>query len=267
MIPLRDRIPTRRRPVVTMALILINVVIFVFSIAQPSRTLGRADGDGRVTVSGFDAITLEYGFKPCELQSECPHPGRGEALPLGATDADDAVEVRIPHVSALFTLLSAMFMHGGWLHLIGNMLFLWIFGNNVEDAMHRGLYLAYYLLCGLAASLTQFAIDTASDVPNIGASGAIAGVLGGYLLLYPRARVLTVVPLLVFFYVVEIPAVLVLATWFGLQLLDGSAALAAPGESFGVAYFAHIGGFVAGFALVRLVATRRLRRVPGAGYA
>ena len=108
------------------------------------------------------------------------------------------------------TLLSAMFMHGGWLHLIGNMLFLFVFGNNVEDAMSRSAFLLFYLLGGLAASITQFAIDTASEVPNIGASGAIAGVLGGYVLLHPRARVLTAIPLLVFIYLAELPAVLVL---------------------------------------------------------
>jgi membrane associated rhomboid family serine protease len=146
------------------------------------------------------------------------------------------------------------------------MLFLWIFGPRVEDAMPRLAYLLFYLACGLAASLTQWAIDTGSDVPNIGASGAIAGVLGGFLVLYPRGRVLTAVTLVpLFFYVVELSAVLVLLSWFALQVLSGSAALVSPDAPFGVAYFAHIGGFVAGMLLARPLATRwrrqrRLRR-------
>jgi membrane associated rhomboid family serine protease len=246
VIPLRDNQPTRRRPVVTFAIIAINVAVFLFSISQPDRSLPRYDGDGRVKVSGFDATTLEYGFVPCELAESCTRPDYGQV-----EEGSQVVDVRVPDVPVYLTLLTAMFMHGGWLHLVGNMLFLWIFGNNVEDAMGRLRFIVFYLLSGFAASLTQFAIDTSSDVPNIGASGAIAGVLGGYLLLYPRAKVLTVVPLLIFFYVVEIPAVLVLLTWFALQLLDGSAALANPDASFGVAYFAHIGGFVAGFVLVK----------------
>jgi membrane associated rhomboid family serine protease len=143
------------------------------------------------------------------------------------------------------------------------MLFLYVFGNNVEDAMSRGAFILFYLLGGLAASFTQYAIDTASEVPNIGASGAIAGVLGGYVLLHPRAKVLTAIPLLVFIYMAELPAVLVLLTWFGLQVLDGSAGLVNPDASLGVAYFAHIGGFLAGLVLVRLFAwptrTRRQR--------
>jgi membrane associated rhomboid family serine protease len=162
----------------------------------------------------------------------------------------DVETVRVPDVPVLLTLLTSMFMHGGLLHLGGNMLFLFIFGNNVEDAMGRLRFVLFYLVAGLAAHLVQFAIDPASDIPNIGASGAIAGVLGGYLLLYPRARVLTAITLVVFFYVIEVPALLVLGLWFVLQVVDGSAALASP-QSGGVAYWAHIGGFVAGFLLIR----------------
>ena len=264
MIPLRDNVPTLRRPLMTWLIIVVNVAIFVFSIAQPDRTMRRYDGDGTVQISGFDATTLEYGFTPCEVESECDRPGYGETLRAGSDDVDDVVSVRVHRAVVWLTLLSAMFMHGGWIHLIGNMLFLFVFGNNVEDAMGRGGFLLFYLLGGLAASLTQFAIDTSSEVPNIGASGAIAGVLGGYVLLHPRARVLTAIPLLVFLYVAELPAVLVLLTWFGLQVLDGSAGLVNPDVSFGVAYFAHIGGFVAGFLLVRLFAwPKRARRRRG----
>ena len=169
--------------------------------------------------------------------------------------------MRVDRAPVWITLLSAMFMHGGWLHLIGNMLFLFVFGNNVEDAMSRSAFLLFYLLGGLAASLTQFAIDTGSEVPNIGASGAIAGVLGGYVLLHPRARVLTAHP------AARIPlrgraaggaraADLVRPAGAG-----RSAGLVNPDASFGVAYFAHIGGFVAGFVLVRLLRpARHVRR-------
>jgi membrane associated rhomboid family serine protease len=269
VIPLRDNVATLRRPIMTWLIILVNVAIFVFSIAQPERTVSRYDRDGTVAISGFDAITLEYGFTPCEVESECDRPDYGEVLKAGSDDTGDVAKVRVDRAPVWITLLSAMFMHGGWLHLIGNMLFLFVFGNNVEDAMSRSAFLLFYLLGGLAASLTQFAIDTGSEVPNIGASGAIAGVLGGYVLLHPRARVLTAVPLLVFVYLAELPAVLVLLTWFGLQVLDGSAGLVNPDASFGVAYFAHIGGFVAGFVLVRLFAwpTRVRRRRGDVRYA
>ena len=269
MIPLWDNVATLRRPIVTWLIIVVNVAVFVFSIAQSDQTVRRYDGDGIVAISGFDAITLKYGFTPCEVESECARPNYGETLRAGSSDTADVAKVRVDRAPVWITLLSAMFMHGGWLHLIGNMLFLFVFGNNVEDAMSRGAFLLFYLLGGLAASLTQFAIDTASEVPNIGASGAIAGVLGGYVLLHPRARVLTAIPLLVFVYLAELPAVLVLLTWFGLQVLNGSAGLVNPGASFGVAYFAHIGGFVAGFLLVRLFSwpTRARRRRGDVRYA
>jgi len=260
VIPLKDNLPTLRRPVVTWALIAVNVIVFLYSIGQTTRTLPDYQGEATVAVAGFDEITLEYGFVPCELARSCAHPDLGDASVAGGDGS--TAQVRVPEQPAWLTLLTAMFMHGGWLHIAGNMLFLWIFGNNVEDAMGRVRFLVFYLFCGLAASLTQFVIDTGSQVPNIGASGAIAGVLGGYVLLYPKARVLTAITLLVFFYVVEIPAVFVLLAWFALQVLDGSAALVAPGQSFGVAYFAHIGGFVAGAALVRAFARRR-RPPPG----
>ena len=254
MIPLRDNVPTLRRPVITWLIIAINCAVFLFSIAQSSRSVPRYDGHGRATISGFDKITLEYGFTPCELASNCDRPNFGEVLPAGTSDTSRSAKVRVNRAAVWLTLLTAMFMHGGWLHLIGNMLFLYVFGNNVEDAMGRAAFVLFYLLGGLAASLTQFAIDTSSEVPNIGASGAIAGVLGGYVLLHPRAKVLTAIPLLVFIYMAELPAVLVLTTWFGLQVLDGSAGLVNPDASLGVAYFAHIGGFLTGLVLVRLFA-------------
>jgi membrane associated rhomboid family serine protease len=145
-----------------------------------------------------------------------------------------------------------MFMHGGLLHLGGNMLFLWIFGNNVEDSMGYPRFLAFYLLGGLAATAAQVAIDPSSTVPTLGASGAIAAVLGGYAVLYPRARVLTLIFIIIFVTVIELPALLVLGVWFLLQLLDASAQ---PLQGGGVAYFAHIGGFIFGLLMIRLFAT------------
>src|SRR5262249_41270849 len=144
---------------------------------------------------------------------------------------DDTVTVRVPTHSGWIGLFAAIFMHGGWLHIVGNMLFLWIFGNNVEDRMGRVRYLLFYLVCGVIAGLAQLLTSTTSGIPTIGASGAIAGVLGAYLVLYPRARVLTALTLLFFFAVVELPAVLLLGAWFVLQLLDGSAGLVQSGNS------------------------------------
>jgi membrane associated rhomboid family serine protease len=154
-----------------------------------------------------------------------------------------------------------MFMHGSILHIAGNMLFLWIFGNNVEDAMGPIKYFFFYLLGGIAALALQVAIHPNEVAPTLGASGAIAAVLGGYILLYPRARVLTLIFIILFFTVVELPAILVLGFWFATQIAFGAAGLTSPGATGGVAYFAHIGGFLFGLATVKLLATRR-RAVP-----
>jgi membrane associated rhomboid family serine protease len=164
--------------------------------------------------------------------------------------------------SPYITPFTAMFMHGGLLHLGGNMLFLWIFGNNVEDSMGPVRYIVFYLLAGIAALGLQVAIDPSSTVPTLGASGAIAGVLGGYILLYPRARVLTVIFIILFFTIIEIPAGLVLGLWFVQQVLFGVYDLSAPtGGQGGVAYFAHIGGFVFGLLAIRAFA-QRVQSVP-----
>jgi len=158
--------------------------------------------------------------------------------------------------------LGSMFLHGGWMHLLGNMLYLYIFGDNVEDRLGRGRFLAFYLICGLAAALFQVALSPSSQVPMIGASGAIAGVLGGYLLLYPRARVLVLVPIFVFIRLIYLPAPLVLGLWFVLQLVSGAASLGSAGG--GVAYAAHVGGFIAGLVLVKVMAKRGDPRNGGA---
>jgi membrane associated rhomboid family serine protease len=245
MFPLRDNIGTSRFPIVTAAIILACTLIFLFEISRPATTLpGYSTGIQR-EVSGFDRVTAEWGFVPCELLHRCAHPGRAD---LSQPDGGVA-EVRVAEHPAWLTLLASIFMHGGWVHIVGNMLFLWIFGNNVEDRMGRLRYALFYLVCGVLAALTQLATDPSSGVPNIGASGAIAGVLGAYLLLYPRARVLTAITLVIFFAIVEVPAVLLLGAWFLLQVLGGSAGLVDNGQG-GVAYFAHVGGFAAGLLLV-----------------
>jgi membrane associated rhomboid family serine protease len=257
MFPLRDNIGTNRFPIVTLAIIVACTLVFLFEISRPATTLPGYETGIQRPVSGFDRITAEWGFIPCELTHRCKQPGRQE---LSSPGGGSAI-VRVPRHSAWLTIFAAIFMHGGWLHIAGNMLFLWIFGNNVEDRMGRWRYALFYIVCGLIAGLTQLATNLSSGVPNIGASGAIAGVLGAYIFLYPRARVLTAVTLLVFFAIVEVPAVLLLGAWFVLQLLDGSAGLVSAGDS--VAYFAHVGGFAAGLLLVwPLVRGRPKRPVP-----
>lgn len=219
MLPFKDNIPTERFPVVTVALIVINVLIFLYELS-----LGR---------QGLDEFYRVYGMTPYEITS--------------------GVSLVPRNFPVYLTLITSMFLHGGILHLGGNMLFLWIFGNNVEDSMGRFRFIIFYLVCGVAASLAQIAIDPSSQVVNIGASGAIAGVLGGYILLFPRARVTTLVFLGFFITFFELPAVVVLVFWFVLQLFSGSISIFSGAASGGgVAYFAHVGGFVLGLLLIRL---------------
>ncbi|MGE5636374.1 MAG: rhomboid family intramembrane serine protease, partial [Nocardioidaceae bacterium] len=205
-----------------------------------AEALARAAGQQLLCEGQEVEVTDELGgTRSVEIPDE---------LPAGA------VEQEAP---TWLTLLSSMFLHGSLFHLAFNMLFLWIFGNNVEDSMGRLRFVAFYLLGGLAALLAQVAIDPGAAVPTVGASGAIAAALGGYAVLYPRARVLTVIFIIPFFTVVALPALLVLGLWFGLQLLLGLNDVAQPlGGGGGVAYFAHIGGFVFGLALIKLFADR-----------
>jgi membrane associated rhomboid family serine protease len=266
--PLKDNIPTERFPVVTVALIAINVFVFLF-LQHPS---GFSSVD--------DETVVKYGAIPYALTHPGKHCGLGDRVTPGGVLVTSqhgtvACEGKVVQTSegptkiraiagsqppAWLTIFTAMFMHGGFLHIIGNMLFLWIFGNNVEDAMGPLKYLAFYLLSGVAALALQVAFNPDSTVPTIGASGAIAGVLGGYILLYPRARVLTLIFLIFFVTFIEIPAVLVLGVWFLEQLYFGVADLSHPTGG-GVAYFAHIGGFAFGLIFIRAFATR-IRRPP-----
>jgi membrane associated rhomboid family serine protease len=238
LIPLKDDIPTRRTPVVTIALIAINVIVY-FAFEQGLLGLGDV-GNERV---------IDFGAIPSEITDPGSH----------ATPGDQP--------SFVITIFTSMFLHGSLLHLGGNMLFLWIFGNNIEDSMGRLTFVAFYLLGGLAALGLQVVTDPNSMVPTVGASGAIAGVLGAYARLYPRARVVTLVFIVIIFTVVTLPALLVLGLWFLLQLLP---AFSEPitGAGGGVAYFAHIGGFLFGVLLIKLFANNvhedydRAHRIP-----
>ncbi|WP_337995681.1 rhomboid family intramembrane serine protease [Oleispirillum naphthae] len=215
-LPLFDDNPTRRPAYVTWLLIGLCVGVFLWQS-------GLTDAQSRL-------ISVQYGSIPALLLG-------GESLPA---------EYRA--IPAWASPLTSMFLHGGFLHLGGNMLFLWIFGNNVEEAMGRVRYLLFYALCGYAAALFQSGLDTSSTVPMIGASGAIAGVLGAYALMYPRANVRTLVVVLVFFRIVSVPAAAILIGWFLMQTISGLQV--PPGAQGGVAYFAHVGGFLAGAALI-----------------
>jgi membrane associated rhomboid family serine protease len=227
--PLKDNIPTDRFPVVTVALIVANVIIYFFLQDGGWEITSNATGDWQVG---------EYALVPCDIAGDCP---------AGAVDPD--------HIGGVASVFSSMFMHGSLLHLGGNMLFLWIFGNNVEDSMGPLKFILFYLAGGVAADALQIVFDPDSAVPTLGASGAVAAVLGGYILLYPRARVITVIFIVIFFTILELPALVVLGLWFGQQILFSALEYGTAGEGGGVAYFAHIGGFVFGLATIRLLAT------------
>ena len=220
MIPLRDNVPTRTFPVITVGIILVNAIVWVWELG------GR----------GVDYHVVKDGYYPCSLQGPC------EAIQIGST-------VFRHHLSWWEGTFTSMFMHGSWEHIIGNMLFLWIFGNNVEDALGKVRFVLWYLAAGVAATALQtfvtltFGTVRDASIPNIGASGAIAGVLGAYFLLLPRARVLT--------------AIWFLGIWIALQVWQGGVGLTHPDQTGGVAVFAHIGGFAFGVLTVFLVSKRR----------
>ena len=204
MIPLRDIIPSRTTPYVTISLISLNVLVFLYELS-----IGRA----------VDAFTLYFGL--------------------------------VPAAFSWVTVFTSMFLHGGILHVAGNMLYLWIFGDNVEDRMGHGRFLVFYLLCGVAAALAQTITAPDSVVPMVGASGAIAGVMGAYFVLYPKSRIVTLIPLFFFFQVIEVPAILFLGIWFLMQFVNGVGSIvttAGGGPAGGVAFWAHVAGFVAGLS-------------------
>jgi rhomboid family protein len=252
VIPIRDNVPTSRAPVVTIALIALNVAAY-FLWQRGGLTFGDPSS------AHYLNNLIDHGAIPYEIAHPGDHCDLVSAAGQVACESQRGVTgTADPQPPTWTTAFTAMFMHGGLLHLGGNMLFLWIFGNNVEDAMGPVKFVVFYLLAGLAALALQVVIDPGSTVPTLGASGAIAGVLAGYLVLYPRARVATVIFIIFFFTILELPALLFLGIWFLQQVLFGYFDLTNPtGGGGGVAYFAHIGGFVFGLLTVKLFADRR----------
>jgi membrane associated rhomboid family serine protease len=235
VLPLKDNIPTRRFPVITVAII--AICCFVYFILQKGGISGPPSGQ-----------VVKYGAIPFEIT----HPGEHCQL-VNQSAIECAKQGIAPQPATWLTVFYAMFEHGSLLHIGGNMLFLWIFGNNVEDAMGRVRFVIFYLLGGLFATGTHVLVNTGSEVPTLGASGAIAAVLGGYAVLYPRARVLTLIFIIIFVTVIELPALLVLGLWILLQVASASAQHGDISGG-GVAYYAHIGGFLFGVLLIRLFA-------------
>jgi membrane associated rhomboid family serine protease len=235
MFPIRDENPHFLTPVVTFALIAANVLCWAL--------LQGLGSDQQLVRS-----VCELGLIPGELLERLP---AGASFPLG-----DGASCVIQAQPAWYTIVTSMFMHGGWLHLIGNMWFLWIFGNNVEDSMGHARFLVFYLLCGLAAAALQIFSQPDSGIPMVGASGAIGGVMGGYVVLYPRVRIHMLVIFGIFVRTIAVPAIFMLGYWFLLQLFGGAASLGRAGG--GVAFWAHVGGFAAGAGLVLLFRNPRL---------
>jgi membrane associated rhomboid family serine protease len=203
MIPLRDVIPSRTTPYITITIIVLNALAWTFELSLPHEDLNRF-------IAAFGVVPADFAWP---------------------------------------TLITSMFLHGGWMHVIGNMWYLWIFGDNVEDRVGHGRFIVFYLLCGIVAAFGQILIDPASTLPTIGASGAIAGMMGAYFVLYPRSRVLTLIPLIIFWEVIELPAVVLLGFWFLMQLFSaGTIAMTSTSGGGGVAFMAHVAGFLSGMA-------------------
>ena len=235
MFPLRDDNPTLLTPVITIGLILANIIVWLYvqgagmspdALSQSICQFGTIPAEITGQLHGYEGVQLSPQLPPCQFGGL-----RWE------------------------TVLTSMFMHGSWLHLIGNMWFLWLFGNNIEDSMGHLRFLVFYLICGVAGSAAHIYTAADSLVPTVGASGAISGVMGAYMILYPRVKIETLFILLVFIRIIPIPAWFVLAQWFAVQLLSGYARPSAGG---GVAFWAHIGGFLAGVVLVKIFENRTL---------
>jgi membrane associated rhomboid family serine protease len=238
VIPLKDDVPSRSAPIVTVLLIGLNVLVFFYQASLGLDTRGPGAG-------AAEAFIMEFGLVPCRLAGSCVAPGE--------------------FPSPVLTIFTSMFMHGGLFHVGGNMLYLWIFGDNIEDTLGHGRFLAFYLAAGVGAALAQVVLNATSRVPMVGASGAVSGVLGAYLLLFPYARVLCLLIIGFFVRFVHVPALFVLGFWIVVQLLNGfitfSAQSMGRGESGGVAWFAHIGGFLAGMLLLLMLRPRRSSRL------
>ena len=228
MFPIQDSVPSRSVPVVTRGLILINVVVFFFELSLSRESI----------------IQLFYLFG---------------VVPARFTDPEWAASIGFP-IGSYWSLLTHQFLHGGWLHIVANMWTLWIFGDNVEDRMGPLRFIIFYLVCGVLAALTQVLVTPDATIPSVGASGAIAGILGAYLLFFPTARLIVLIPILFFPFFFELPAVIFLVFWFFIQLFSGTAMLASPQQVGGIAFWAHIGGFIAGMLLCRFFVRRPVRR-------
>ncbi len=231
MIPLKDTTPRRLFPIVTVLLIAINVLVFVYQITLPPHAA--------------EAFVKTYAFVPRNLQLALE--GHRYSLEQG-----------------LLPLFTSMFLHGGFMHILGNMWFLWIFGGNVEDRMGSAVYLFFYIICGLGSGVAQLLFSWGSAIPSLGASGAISGVLGAYIVFFPGSRILTLVPLFIIWFTARIPAIIFIGLWFIAQFLSGVGSLETPGAAStgGVAWWAHIGGFLLGLFIARSMGGRR----PAASY-
>lgn len=226
MIPIRDNIPSRRTPYVNYIIIGINVAVFIMEL-NVQRYLPQ--------------FFMHFGIVP--IRYSVSH-----------------IAERYTFMEQVIPFFSSMFLHGGWLHLIGNMWTLYIFGDNVEDVLGHGKYLVFYIICGLAAGLFHLITNWTSQIPTVGASGAIAGIMGAYFMLYPHARVLVIVPIFLFMQLIEIPAFVFLGFWFFIQFFNGALSIRSAQMYGGVAWWAHIGGFIVGLYLINILLNRRRRR-------
>jgi membrane associated rhomboid family serine protease len=244
MIPLKDNIPTRRFPVLTVALIAVNVAVFlVDTLFQQRYIVGyrmTPDGGTVPAVEQVGMLAAHYSLIPANLTSD--------------------------FANAWPTIFISMFLHSNWLHIGGNMLYLWIFGNNVEDALGRFRFLIFYLACGVVAAVAQVATDPHSTIPIVGASGAIAGVMGAYIVLFPEAQVLSIVPIFIIGMFMEVPAIIVIGFWALLNFVNAQWLGGGGMRGGGVAYQAHVAGFLAGILFILLLGGRRLRARPEPGY-
>jgi membrane associated rhomboid family serine protease len=263
VLPLHDDNPTTRPSILVPIIIVANFVVFL--LVQPTlSSLDLSDSDAAIVQTQFTACRAAIPYEVMHGRTVLDAVQKGElrsdfARVIAAAEVG-AVIFRegdaCPNKNVWGSILFSMFLHGGWLHILGNMLFLWIFGNNIEDRLGPAKFVAFYLLCGVAATYAQALVNPRSPVPLVGASGAIAGVLGAYLVLYPRARVKTLV-ILGFIFFVELPAIVVLGGWFLLQVFQGVGSVA--GQTGGVAYMAHVGGFLAGVVLLAAFRPRQAR--------
>src|SRR5574337_472295 len=217
MIPFRDRNPSGTFPIVTVSIILINVVVFLIELSLGPR---------------LDSFLFQFGVVPIKVSYPADIPGSTV-------------------VNTYFPFLSYMFLHGGFIHLIGNMWYLWIFGDNIEDTLGRFKFILFYLICGIGSAIVHVYFNSQSGIPCVGASGAIAGVLGAYMVTFPRARILVLLPLFIIWEFIELPAIIVLGFWFLIQFFNGTAAISSA-HGGGVAWWAHIGGFVLGIILIKI---------------